>query len=813
MRDKIFYILLCVLSYNSIYSQDGNSPLTLHDINQQITDSLDLQQEALNWSDMSTDLLWSTLIRIDSVAIIGFMPISISDTREAINSRDFSTPDWNKARNDLMNFIRTENRKTGTFLTDEQLFDMNTGQNRPYLYAKIFSKELIESLRGTENIRYVEPANYEYLASQNRSGEGCSDYSVPLDTNDYVAITPTSISSWTQSEHMIDSAWTKSNKGEGVWIAVMDTGVSATNPKFNGEFDEGDSSGRVIEKKEFYNPNGSGTDGWQDQCGHGTAMAGLATGTRGFDSTPAGVSYKSNLISYRVTNDVIINVGAEIDGLRDALYDAADDSRVSIISISLGDIFSHGPVEDGIIYAHDNDKLIFAAAGTSTSFTNFFGVIAPANMPEAIAVTGVIEGSDFQRCNNCHSGNEVQFCVFMERSATGNNAVTNTNDNASNNDYRGYVGGSSSSTAIMAGIAGLVFSNNLTFSRDQVLNRLIQTSSRYPIKDSQYGWGTIDACQAVDTTLSLPCSSVIGNSVTMEINTISFPPVSDGNGDPELILKIGGQSYYFNVPSSGATSNPNTYIDPTICDNVPIIVDLGQTACSVGTVDIVVETHEDDGIFSECNFDAVDDFQVITTETIDFDSTTFTQSTPNGDWVFTYSLSCAPTLVAGLSTNLPLCSGEDLTLDATPSGETNYDFFLDSNSNGLLDSGESLQSGTSETFTSNTFVQDDIIGIEVTDINGCTSLSFVTVQFVNFVGVNALEGVETGIADYETNDTIQSTQTIEATAIVDYDAVEQICLDAGFEVVQGAIFTAFLDGCNDGLGGENIDSSQDEEEK
>ena len=152
-------------------------------------------------------------------------------------------------------------------------------------------------------------------------------------------------------------------------------------------------------------------------------------------------------------------------------------------------------------------------------------------------------------------------------------------------------------------------------------------------------------------------------------------------------------------------------------------------------------------------------------------------------------------------------------MDATPSGETNYDFFLDSNSNGLLDSGESLQSGTSETFTSNTFVQDDIIGIEVTDINGCTSLSFVTVQFVNFVGVNALEGVETGIADYETNDTIQSTQTIEATAIVDYDAVEQICLDAGFEVVQGAIFTAFLDGCNDGLGGENIDSSQDEEEK
>lgn len=811
MRDKIFYIILCALSYNSIYSQQSTSPLSLIDINQHIADSLDLKQEALNWVDMESKLLWSTLVRTDSVAIIGFMPNNLPNTRAAINSSDFTSPDWNTARNELMNLIRSETRKNGISINNETLFDIRPNQTRPYIYAKVFSQDLLETLRATNTVRYVEPANFEFQATQNRSGEGCADYSTTVDPADYSAISPASIASWTQPEHMIDLAWTKSNKGEGVWIAVMDSGVSGTNPKFNGQFDEGDSAGRVIEKKEFYDPNGNGTDGWQDQCGHGTAMAGLATGTRGFDNTPAGVAYKANLISYRVTNDVIINAGAEIDGLRDALFDAADDSRVQVISISLGDVFSHGPVEDGIIYAHDAGKLIFAAAGTSTSFTNFVGVIFPASMPEAIAVTGVIEGSDFQRCNNCHSGNEVQFCVYMERSASGNTAVTNTNDNAANNDYRGYVGGSSSSTAITAGIAGLIFSNNPSFTKDQVLNKMIQTSSRYPNKDSQYGWGTIDVCQAVDTTLSLPCSSAISNSVTMEINTITFPPVSDGVGDPELVLKIGGQSYYFNVPSSGATSNPNTYIDPTVCDNVPIIVDLGNTACNVGSVDIVVETHEDDGAFSECDFNSGDDDQVISTETINFSTNTFTQSTPNGDWVFTYSLSCAPTLVAGLSSNLPLCSGEAVTFTASPSGEVNYTFFLDANTNGQLDTGETVQSGTTESFTSTTLPAGTEVGIEVTDSNGCTNLSFVTVQYINFTGTNALVGTETGIADYETNDAIESTQTIDATAVVDYDAVQQICLDAGFEVAQGAIFSAFLDGCNGGLGGENVNSSAGEE--
>ena len=167
-----------------------------------------------------------------------------------------------------------------------------------------------------------------------------------MSSSDYSNISPDAIQSWHHAEHHVDSAWTKSTKGEDIWISIMDIGLSDDNPKYNGEFDEGESSGRSLEKNGYYQG-----DGWVDQCGHGTAMCGLAAPPRGYDDSPAGVAYRANLISNRVTNDVIINAKAEINATADAITDAADDSRVDIISMSLGDVFSHGPVEDAIVYA------------------------------------------------------------------------------------------------------------------------------------------------------------------------------------------------------------------------------------------------------------------------------------------------------------------------------------------------------------------------------------------------------------------------------------------------------------------------------
>jgi len=56
--------------------------------------------------------------------------------------------------------------------------------------------------------------------------------------------------------------------------------------------------------------------------------------------------------------------------------------------------------------------------------------------------------------------------------------------------------------------------------------------------------------------------------------------------------------------------------------------------------------------------------------------------------------------------------------------------------------------------------------------------------------------------DYEAEVPIHSSQILQSTSIVDYDSSEEILLVEEFEVLQGAIFHAFIDGCGFGDNGE-----------
>jgi len=103
--------------------------------------------------------------------------------------------------------------------------------------------------------------------------------------------------------------------------------------------------------------------------------------------------------------------------------------------------------------------LILCAAGTSLSWTSWWGVIFPANMSETTAVTGIRDGSPMQRCNTCHDGSRVDFVAVMQR--------------RSNTDR-----------------------TSLTLSRYN--NRMKQAASIYPGRSGNFGWGIIDAAQAVN---------------------------------------------------------------------------------------------------------------------------------------------------------------------------------------------------------------------------------------------------------------------------------------------------------------------------
>ena len=163
-------------------------------------------------------------------------------------------------------------------------------------------------------------------------------------------------------------------------------------------------------------------------------------------------------------------------------------------------------------------------------------------------------------------------------------------------------------------------------------------------------------------------------------------------------------------------------------------------------------------------------------------------------------------MTISLSSDAPRCPGTTTTVTASPSGLMNYEFFIDANSNGTLDIGEVVQNGSSDTYSSTSFVNGDVLGVVVTDGNGCeatqTTIISVLPPDYTFAGSGGLTGVVTDNFDYETDGAIESIQQIQPSAIVDYDSGTEVIMLPGFEVILGGQLEAFIDGCDNGNGGK-----------
>ncbi len=469
------------------------------EIDQFIINSL-RENDEFNWSEANDVMLWSALVHADSVLTVGYTVSDAGDISKRITTVNVKDPQWVKSKDDILDetmsvLSRKHNR-------DIQLQDLEnyTHEVLPFVEMKAFDLEVINRLRILDNVRYVEPLGYEvdfqiYNPGERYSDSGCSnDPDFNLNPNTFTTISPNAKMSWNYPQMGIDQAWQYST-GQGITVGVIDTGLSPDQDNLGNNFNSGFSSNRSVERYGYYATGmwwWKKIDGPDDRCGHGTAMSGVIAAPRNSSGSSVGVAYNSNLVGVRGTSDVIVNNGNEKGGVSDALVFLGSRNDVKIISMSIGDVFHNSKVADAIRYAHGKGKLIFSAAGTSTSFTNWFGVIFPATMNETVAVTGVKEGQ-YTRCDVCHSGSKVDFTVVMEQAGSNAHPLTL----AMNGSQPSTVGGSSVATATAAGIAALVWSKNPTWNRDQVLNKLKQNADFYPNKNSQFGYGNLNALTAV----------------------------------------------------------------------------------------------------------------------------------------------------------------------------------------------------------------------------------------------------------------------------------------------------------------------------
>lgn len=462
-------------------------PLGSKEINEKINETIKTKGK-FSWKESSDHFVWSAIFQGNKIASIGF---------GSSFDRDLD-PNNAAIENEILDLIKKYEGKTDRIL-------LSSDKYLNQIDVAIEKQETIIALRKMKNIRYLEPADYRYFENENKyngtaakssgSSSGCGFESTALNAADYTTVTPNAKAPWSFAKHNITSAWNYST-GAGVTIGVIDSGVSPEQSLLGSSFNNGLSSGRTISKNGVYVdsvwPWSTGYDGSADKCGHGTSMASAMAAPRNNQGQPVGVAYNANLVTYRAASNVVLDGYHEQNGVKIAFTELGNNNNVKIISMSMGHIFSVGKIEDGVKYAYSKGKLIFCAGGTSTSFTTFVGVIFPAWMPETQAITGVKENTSNQKCDVCHSGAEIAFTYQMERASGSNIPVLSYY-----NGQTDYVGGSSVATASTAGIAALVWSKNPSWTRDQVLNKMRQSSTYYPTKNSDYGYGNINVLQAV----------------------------------------------------------------------------------------------------------------------------------------------------------------------------------------------------------------------------------------------------------------------------------------------------------------------------
>ncbi|MEO3789176.1 type VII secretion-associated serine protease mycosin [Nonomuraea sp. B10E15] len=171
---------------------------------------------------------------------------------------------------------------------------------------------------------------------------------------------------WPQQRLRFERVW-RLTRGEGVTVAVVDSGVDATHPQL---------SGVVVRQEDL-----TGTDR-RDCVGHGTAVAGIIAGrdltSRGVPVM--GVAPDARILSIKQTEGRSGDVARLARGIRRAADLGADVINVSVQAQD------HPDLKAAVTYAQDKDAVIVAAAGNVKQDDGAVAAAYPAEYPGVIAV-------------------------------------------------------------------------------------------------------------------------------------------------------------------------------------------------------------------------------------------------------------------------------------------------------------------------------------------------------------------------------------------------------------------------------------------
>ncbi|GAA4679732.1 type VII secretion-associated serine protease mycosin [Phytohabitans rumicis] len=279
---------------------------------------------------------------------------------------------------------------------------------------------------------------------------------------------------WQLDELRASHAWRHST-GEGVTVAVIDSGVDGSHP---------DLAGQVLPGIDLV--AGSG-DGRTDPVGHGTTVAGLIAGRNDDSSGVLGLAPSAKILPVRVLD-------AE-NRYDDALIVAkgvrwAVDNGARVINLSLGGSGDSPALAAAIDYAFARDVVVVACTGNLAPEAPT-EVWYPAREPGVVAVTGLERESE-----SLWSGAITGGATVLSAPATGLLGAR------PGGTWK--VQGTSFAAPLVSATAALVRSRWPGMSAATVVNRLISTADDLGAvgRDDRFGYGLVDPVAALTTGIS-----------------------------------------------------------------------------------------------------------------------------------------------------------------------------------------------------------------------------------------------------------------------------------------------------------------------
>lgn len=361
----------------------------------------------------------------------------------------------------------------------------------------------------------------------------------------------------------IEDAW-KHSRGEGVTVAVIDSGIAEGPKAFDGAVSGGtdvSQAGSADGRTPVGPRPGSDHGSWV-----GSLLAGRGTGEDGTDGV-IGVAPKAELLSISIG---FSDSGSPVE-FGEQIVDAvtwAVDHGADVINLSLTTNTKSWPSswDTAFQYAAEHDVVVVAAAGNRGAGTDVVG--APATIPGVLSVAGVDRGGAASK-DSSSQGITI--------------GVAAPSEELLGVDPDGEVvrwQGTSGAAPIVAGVAALVRSAHPELDAANVINRITSTAKPGPGQASGtqspiYGFGLVNADRAVNADVPAVSANPMG-SLADWIATYR-PHAEHGGGGAEASR----------VPESVPPLKPEQHAAPALSSDLVLYLVIPLIALT-GTATLVV---------------------------------------------------------------------------------------------------------------------------------------------------------------------------------------------------------------------------------